>query len=87
MDDASKHQPRVSLPSLDEVKPLLRKFWPHRTHESNWLKDVACRLGQHRWYAMTLNDSVSGLRLAPFADFVLKSRWTACKALPATPSC
>jgi hypothetical protein len=64
MDDASKHQPRVSLPSPDEVKPLLRKLWPHRTHESNWLKDVACRLGQHRWYAMTLNDSVSGLRIA-----------------------
>jgi hypothetical protein len=43
MDEAS------GLPSPEELKPLLRKLWPNRTHESNWVKDVACRLGLHRW--------------------------------------
>ncbi len=60
MDDASKNQ---RLPSPEELKPLLKKLWPNRTHESNWLKDVACRLGLHRWYSMTLNDAKSGLRI------------------------
>jgi hypothetical protein len=63
MDDAGKNQPQARLPSPDELKPLLRKLWPHRMHESNWLKDVVCRLGWHRWYPMTLNDSKSGLRI------------------------
>jgi hypothetical protein len=63
MDEAGQNQPQVRLPSPDELKPLLRKLWPHRTHESNWLKDVTCWLGLHRWYPMTLNDSESGLRV------------------------
>ena len=53
----------LGLPFPDELKPRLRKLWPNRTHESNWLKDVACRFGFHRWYPMTLNDSVSGLQI------------------------
>jgi len=57
MDEANR------LPSPDELKPLLRKLWPNRTHESNWLKDAACRLGLHRWYQMTLNDAKSRLRI------------------------
>jgi len=27
-----------------------RRLWPNRTHESNWLKDLICWLGFHRWY-------------------------------------
>jgi len=64
MDDAGRNQRQVGLPTPDELKPLLAKLWPHRTHESNWLRDVACRFGLHRWYPMTLNDSESGLRIA-----------------------
>lgn len=51
------------LPSAEELKPLLMKLWPNRTHESNWLKDLACKLGSHRWHQMTLNDAKSGLRI------------------------
>ncbi len=58
------NQTQVGLPTPDELKPRLRKLWPHRTHESSWLKDIFCRLGLHRWYPMILNDSVSGLRVA-----------------------
>jgi hypothetical protein len=61
---ASENQSQGRLPSPEELKPLLRKAWPHRTHESNWLKDINCRLGWHRWYPMTLSDSKSGLRVA-----------------------
>ena len=28
----------------------LAKLWPNRTHESNWMKDVLCRLTLHRWH-------------------------------------
>lgn len=51
------------LPSPEELKPLLRKLWPNRTHESNWLKDAGCGIGLHRWYQMTLNDAESRLRI------------------------
>jgi hypothetical protein len=38
---------RVSPASLD-------RLWPNRVHESNWLKTLACWLGLHRWYEMSL---------------------------------
>jgi|KBSMisStandDraft_5_1062788.scaffolds.fasta_scaffold294804_3 hypothetical protein len=28
----------------------LAKLWPNRTHESNWMKEVLCRLTLHRWH-------------------------------------
>jgi len=37
----------------------LARRWPHRTHESNWLKDVICRLGFHRWYAVEVDSSTA----------------------------
>jgi hypothetical protein len=58
MDDA------VPLPSPDELKLRLRKLWPHRSHESNWVKAAACRLHLHRWYRMTLNDATSAIRVS-----------------------
>jgi hypothetical protein len=63
MDEASETPLPIRLPSPEEMKPRLMKLWPHRTHESNWLRAVICRLGWHAWYPMTLNDSVSGLRV------------------------
>lgn len=38
----------------DDLAPL-QKLWPHRQHESNWLKALACTLGFHRWHTLTLN--------------------------------
>ncbi len=46
----------------------LRRLWPNRQHESNWLKNLLCRLGMHRWHHLDLDrlDSNEG------ADFC---RW------------
>jgi hypothetical protein len=33
----------------------LARLWPNRTHESNWLKDVICGLGFHRWYSLQVS--------------------------------
>lgn len=40
--------------------PALEKLWPNRTHESNWLKDLLCGLGLHRWYAVQFSPLISG---------------------------
>jgi hypothetical protein len=34
---------KMGNPGIDVAS--LRRGWPHRTHESNWLKDVVCALG------------------------------------------
>ena len=33
----------------------LERLWPNRTHESNWLKDLLCAFGWHRWHRLDLN--------------------------------
>jgi hypothetical protein len=53
MSDSQPHNTAAGidpllLESLDWN--ALRRLWPNRTHESNWIKDVICRLGLHRWY-------------------------------------
>jgi hypothetical protein len=35
---------------MDQDLKSLAKLWPNRTHESNWLKQLFCTLGWHRWY-------------------------------------
>jgi hypothetical protein len=40
-----------------EETSSLAKLWPHRTHESNWLKQALCALGLHRWYRLHLSGS------------------------------
>jgi hypothetical protein len=44
---------RDELPTIDAAR--LRRLWPHRTHESSWLKDLVCALGFHRWYPMEVS--------------------------------
>ena len=38
----------------------LRRLWPNREHESNWLKALLCSLGIHRWHTLTLDMEPSG---------------------------
>ena len=30
----------------------LARLWPNRCHESNWLKNLFCSLGLHRWHSL-----------------------------------
>jgi hypothetical protein len=52
----------TELPALGEA---FVKLSPHRTHESNWLKALLCRIGLHRWYRLDLGSAepVGGVRL------------------------
>ena len=33
------------------------RLWPNRVHESNWLKNVVCALGIHRWHRLRIGDA------------------------------
>jgi hypothetical protein len=49
----------LSRLNASEDLESLAKLWPHRTHESNWLKQAFCALGLHRWYRVDVNGSQS----------------------------
>jgi hypothetical protein len=34
----------------------LARLWPHRLHESNWLKNVFCFFGLHSWRKLSLEE-------------------------------
>jgi hypothetical protein len=34
----------------------LAKLWPNRLHESNWLKNLFCRVGMHCWTTLDLGE-------------------------------
>jgi hypothetical protein len=40
--------PRSEHPDA-ELAACLRRFWPHREHESGTLRALACLLGFHLW--------------------------------------
>jgi hypothetical protein len=40
-----------------EAAASLRRLWPNREHESNWLKALLCALGFHRWHTLTIEVS------------------------------
>jgi hypothetical protein len=49
---------------------MLRRLWPNREHESNWLKGLACAVGLHRWHTLNV-DVFAGavtLRLLPLVS-------------------
>jgi hypothetical protein len=48
----------------------LAKLWRNRVHESNWVKNLACHFGLHRWQEMKFEDSQS-------AQLVRFCRWCA----------
>jgi hypothetical protein len=52
-DKASNQEPVISA-------ELLATLSPHRTHESNWLKELLCKVGLHRWYYVNLDSSIPG---------------------------
>ena len=41
--------------SMEELRAL-RRLWPNREHESNWLKALLCAMGLHRWHTLTLGN-------------------------------
>jgi hypothetical protein len=49
-------QPHITPAGIDPLLlesldwNALRRLWPNRNHESNWIKDFICRLGFHRWH-------------------------------------
>jgi hypothetical protein len=43
-----------------ELVASMAKLWPHREHESNWLKSLFCTLGLHRWRRLNLDELVPG---------------------------
>jgi len=43
------------LPNESEITvQSLSRLWPHRQHESNYLKNLFCYLGLHRWVRLEL---------------------------------
>jgi hypothetical protein len=38
----------------------LTKLWPHRQHESSWLKNLFCALHLHRWAQLDLTHQAPG---------------------------
>jgi hypothetical protein len=38
----------------------LAKLWPHRRHESSWLKNFFCWMHMHRWARLDLGDQAQG---------------------------
>jgi hypothetical protein len=51
------------MPPIDPIHlRSLEKLWPNRRHESNWLKDVLCAMGFHRWYLIDLSTLPSGAK-------------------------
>ena len=60
---AVKISPRASTtgtPSNDaELAASLAKLWPHRWHESNWLKNLFCHFGLHNWQQLYLDEAGS----------------------------
>ena len=39
-----------------ELAASLATLWPHRWHESNWLKNAFCHCGLHDWKQLHLDD-------------------------------
>ncbi len=55
-----RHSQRRSAhvtPSNDaELAALLATLWPHRWHESNWLKNLFCHAGVYNWRQLYLDE-------------------------------
>lgn len=39
------------------------KLWPHRQHESSWLKRLFCTVGVHWWRSLNLTELVPGKKI------------------------
>ena len=43
---------QTSSEPLNFMPQSLVNLYPHRTHESNWLMSLLCKLGLHGWYRL-----------------------------------
>lgn len=53
-------QPIVSQSSDAELARSLAKLWPHRMHESSWMKNFFCLMHLHRWAQLDLSLQAPG---------------------------
>src|SRR5580700_2913599 len=42
----------VTIRHMEPDLAPLGRLWPNREHESNWLKDLICAAGFHRWHTL-----------------------------------
>lgn len=47
---------KSGLGSDADFAKSLAKLWPHRWHESNWLKNLFCQFGLHSWRQLYLDE-------------------------------
>jgi hypothetical protein len=53
--------PSTTTPASDaQLARSLAKLWPHRLHESSWLKNFFCWMRLHRWAQLDLRDQARG---------------------------
>jgi len=52
----------------------LVRLWPNREHESNWMKNLLCRFGMHRWQDLDIGRLVPGEK-ASFCRWCPKVRF------------
>jgi len=57
VEKMSQRQGGVPTASSDaELAASLATLWPHRWHESNWLKNLFCHFGLHNWKQLYLDE-------------------------------
>ncbi len=54
-DSQRRSAPATPL-SDAELAASLGALWPHRWHESNWLKNLFCHAGVHNWKQLYLDE-------------------------------
>ena len=53
--------PSTTRPVSDAaLAQSLAKLWPHRMHESSWLKNACCAMHLHRWAQLDLSQIAPG---------------------------
>jgi hypothetical protein len=53
--------PSTTAPATNaQFARSLAKLWPHRLHESSWLKNLFCWMRLHRWAQLDLRDQAQG---------------------------
>jgi hypothetical protein len=57
VEKPAERQPTTPTSSGDAaLAASLAKLWPHRWHESNWLKNLFCQCGLHNWKQLYLDE-------------------------------
>jgi hypothetical protein len=55
--EISQQRSKAASQSSDAaLASSLATIWPHRWHESNWLKNVFCHCGVHNWKQLYLDE-------------------------------